>query len=224
MLIYDYHNAKKVIENLDDPIARRIISYLPPTRENEGISMYLKTLIADGKKTIFTRVSEIVQKYLDRVKEGFEGKPLLLYDPAERTESPSELLPMDGLTEQERIQEQMWHSDYLRHWEHDRERDRPVDRGRLAEGHKRRIVISMQGKRSRDFADCDSKAKITPRWRRINKVTWHHAENITTSIEDGEVKFYCDMYLVPYKNHAGPNKSHSGGCAEYRKYTGRRYR
>ena len=225
MLIYVYHNVERIIDDIEDPVAERIIKYLPETGEDEGISKYLNDFIKNkSPEKTFTRASDIVRDYLNEVRMGFRDRSLLLYDPNRRIERPPALPSGYGLTERELIQERRWHRNYKCHSEHDRDRDRPVDKGRLGEVHKRRIVISMQGIRSEDFKICDRIAGITPRWRSENKVTWHHAENITPHIAGGKVEFLCDMYLVRGEYHAGRGLNHSGGCAEYSRYTCCAYR
>ncbi len=228
MLIYvDNDGQKHVVRGIKDEIAREIRALLPeiPNNQDVGINRYLRELIDHGR-TEFSAPRQIVKQYLKKkrmeLSEDHWHRPLLLYDPDQQQIEIPQLPPADGLTEQERRDEEAWQSDYVRHYERDRDRDRRVDKSRLFERRQRRIVIPMQGTRSADFRMCDKIARINAAWRRKHKATWHHADHIYPSIEDGKVVFNCDMYLVQRKYHAG--FYHTGACAEIAKYTGCKYR
>lgn len=221
MLICNGHT----IESLDDHIAQRIIDYFPPVQRNRGIKQYLTTLIDDDRAHRFTRDIRIIEQYLRQIGEEVRNnRALMLRDPDQAEEMPSALPAQEKLNEHERNEEQEWQREYELHYGRDRDRDRPLDKSRLDDACKRRFVITMQGSRRRDFADCDRKARIDAAYRRRLNVTWHHGENVIPHIAGGEVIFTCDMYLIYRNHHAGRGLSHSGGCAEYRKYTGRKYR
>lgn len=75
-------------------------------------------------------------------------------------------------------------------------------------------TITMSGSRSEDEKRANEKATLrgTP-----SGYTWHHAEGIARR---GSL-YLCKMYLILSSYH---NRNwHSGGVAEYERYTGKRY-
>lgn len=75
-------------------------------------------------------------------------------------------------------------------------------------------TITMSGSRSEDEIRANEKAHLrgTP-----SGYTWHHAEGITRS---GRL-YRCKMYLIKSSYHN--RNRHSGGVAEYERYTGTQY-
>lgn len=75
-------------------------------------------------------------------------------------------------------------------------------------------TITMSGSRSEDAKRANAKAGLhgTP-----SGYTWHHAENIGHSGSG----YRCKMYLIKTTYHN--SNPHSGGVAEYERYTGKTY-
>lgn len=75
-------------------------------------------------------------------------------------------------------------------------------------------TITMSGSRSEDAKRANAKAGLhgTP-----SGYTWHHAENIRHSGSG----YRCKMYLIKKSYH--DHNPHSGGVAEYERYTGKTY-
>lgn len=221
-------NGSQIQYLRESMIVQNAINAFPPPQG--GIKQYLSGLLGDNREYIFWRSSDIINQYLEDVKSRLRRRrrDLLLYNPNRGIERPPALPAQEELNERERIEEQEWQRDFEIHFERDRDRDRPLRRNRFARVHTRRIVIAMQGNRNADFMICDNRVRLMPegrhidrRWRAAHHLTWHHAENIRPFLEGNRVVFYCDMYLIYWRYHAG--RYHDGGCSEYREYTGCRY-